>query len=46
MSYDNIRKGEYHSVGGDATHIIFNFPGYGALYMGSFDISLISDIQG
>lgn len=35
MSYDNIRKGEYHSVGGDATHIIFNFPGYGALYMGS-----------
>lgn len=28
-------KREYHSVGGDATHVIFNFPGHGALYMGS-----------
>ena len=30
-----LHKEEYHSVGGDATHIIFNFPGYGYLYMGS-----------
>ena len=29
------RLGEYNSVGGSATHILFNFPGYGALYMGS-----------
>ena len=31
----NLHKGEYHSVGGDATHIVFNFPGFGALYIGS-----------
>lgn len=31
----DLIEGEYHSVGGDATHIIFNFPGYGALYMGN-----------
>nr|DAS92757.1 MAG TPA: nuclease-like protein [Caudoviricetes sp.] len=30
-----LHKEEFHSVGGDATHIIFNFPGYGYLHMGS-----------
>lgn len=29
------RLGEYNSVGGSSTHVLFNFPGYGALYMGS-----------
>lgn len=29
------RLGEYNSVGGSATHVLFNFPGHGALYMGS-----------
>jgi endonuclease YncB( thermonuclease family) len=29
------RLGEYDSVGGSSTHVLFSFPGYGALYMGS-----------
>ena len=33
---DEIKRlGEYNSVGGSSTHILFNFTGYGALYMGS-----------
>ena len=32
---ESKRLGEYNSVGGSSTHILFNFPGHGALYMGS-----------
>lgn len=33
----DLKIGEYRSVGGSSTHVLFNFPGYGALYMGSIE---------
>ena len=33
----NLEIGQYRGVGGSSTHVLFNFPGYGALYMGSIE---------
>ena len=34
---NNVKVGEYMNVGGSATHVLFNFPGYGALHIGSIE---------